>query len=112
MIDLQRHTDYGDKGKLFRGFKNTLEPSHGGIEQRPLMKQIIARIGRKPQFGKKREHGPLTLGSFHKLYGTCRVKGGICDTNFRYSHCNANKAVTIKVKELPVVFHLSPVSVL
>ncbi|MNL18558.1 hypothetical protein D3C87_1397080 [compost metagenome] len=99
MFDYQRHAHDQRGRQRHRGFHDALERQFALAQQRALMEQVVAGIGRQAQFreGDQRRaalHG--LAGQFQRLVG---VVGRVRHAALGHTHGHARKAVGIQVEE-------------
>src|SRR5271166_2382431 len=105
MIDLERRADHADNGKLGGRLDHRGDCVEACVEQRPLLKQVIARIRRQPQLGEQREHRLALGGVADKRDSVFSVEGGIGDANRRHSNRDSDEIVIVEIKEVSVPGH-------
>ena len=106
IIDLERRSDHADDRKLGGRLDHRGDCVKACVEQRALLKQIVARIGAQPQFGKQREHRLALGGVADQRDGMFGVVSGIRDANGRHSNRDSDEIVIVEIEKVSVPGHL------
>jgi len=107
MIDLERRPDHADDGQLGRRLDHRGNRIEACVEQRPLLKQVVARIRREPQLRKKCDHR-LALGRLaNQRDGLFGVVSWVRHANRRHTNRDSHEIVIVEIKEVAVSDHVS-----
>ncbi|SOZ01697.1 conserved protein of unknown function [Cupriavidus taiwanensis] len=106
VLDPQRHAHHQRHRQLARGFDDGRQRRLAGIQQRALVEQVVAGIGRQPQFRERDQHGAALRRLRRQGNGLVGVEGRVGDAADRHAHRDARKAVRIQVEKQ--VFHIGP----
>src|SRR5260370_21467648 len=105
MIDLERRTDHADDRELAGSLDHRGDCVEACVEQRALLKQVVARIRTQPQFGEQREYR-LALGSVaNQGDGLFAVVCRVGDSNGRHSNRDSYEIVIVEIEKVPVPGH-------
>ena len=107
MIDLERRPDHADDGQLGRRLDDRGNRIEARVEQRPLLKQVIARVRRQPQLGKKCDHR-LALGRLaNQRDGLFGIVSRVRHANGWHPNRDSHEIVIVEIKKVPVPGHVS-----
>ena len=99
MIDLERRADHADDRELGGRFDHCGDCVEARVEQRALLKQVVARIGGQAQFGEQREHRLALGGVADERDGVLGIVGGIGDANGRHSNRDSHEIVIVEIEK-------------
>jgi hypothetical protein len=87
-------------GSVFEA--STISPSAAthGVEQRALVEQVVAGIGRQPEFGEGHQRGALVGSLARQLDGPGGIEGRIGHAAARAGHRHAREVVRVEIEEL------------
>ena len=105
VVDLERYADDRDNGQAARCFDHPPESVEHGIEQGLLVEEVVAGIGREPQFREYGKHGLVGRCLFQQHDGLRRVVRRIGDPHHRDADRDPREAVPVEVEELAVDRH-------
>ena len=107
-IDNQRHSHDGGDGNFRRCLDDLGQRVTAGIEQRLLMKQILAGVRREPQFRERHQQG-LALGGFaHQGDGLLGIERRIRHEHLRDRGSDPDEVVVVQIEKAARVSHFSP----
>jgi hypothetical protein len=99
VVDLQWQPDHHGQGQAERRLDDGCQRRRAGIEQRALVEQVVASIGRQSQLGKCHQHGAAFSGFFRKRDGFRRVEQRVGDAAGRNAYRHPCEIVRIEIKE-------------
>ncbi len=103
IVYLEGETDNTDYGQVFTRLEYVDERLFASVEQRLLMKKVIAGVGGKAKLRKDCHEGAPAGRLLHQCDGLLRVERRIRYSYLGYGRREAYKIVGVKVEEIAVV---------
>ncbi|MCY1509157.1 hypothetical protein D9M68_434900 [compost metagenome] len=106
VLHAQRHAHHHRQRQLARGFDDGAERGLARIEQRALVEQVVAGIGRQAQLRERGQHRAALRGLRGQRQRLARVESGVGHAADRHADRHAGKAVGIEVEKRSL--HIGP----
>ncbi len=110
MVDFERHADRRDDRPGRRRREDFTESLAASVEQRTLMKQVVAGVAEQPEFREEDDDRLAIDRLAHQREGLIRVVGGVGDAHRRDAHGDAHDVVVVEVEEFLSRFHVTAYS--
>ena len=104
MVDAQRHAHDHCNGKVLRCRHDRRERLFAGIEQRPLVEQVVAGVSRKPKLRERDQHRTVCRRLLRQVDGFGGVERRIGNAATGHAYRHASEIVAVEIEES--VFHL------
>ncbi|TWG81110.1 hypothetical protein L602_004500000130 [Cupriavidus gilardii J11] len=99
VLHAQRHADDQRAGQRARGIDHPGQSLLAGVQQRLLMEQVVAGIGRQAQFRKRDQRGAVGGGLARQIDGLLRVEQRVGDAAARHGDRDPHEAVRVQIEE-------------
>jgi hypothetical protein len=110
VVDPQRQADHQRDGHGLGGFDDLRQAVEAGVEQRALVEQVVAAVGRYAQLGESHQHGALLGCLARQAQGLLDIEARVGDAATRDSHRDAGKVVRVEVEESLVHWRHYPIA--
>ena len=100
MVHAQRQPHHRHRGQAFAGGDDARQRRFAAVEQRALVEQVVAGVGRQPQLGKDHQRRALLRGLLQQRDALLGVEGRVGDAAARHRHRHAGEALAVQVEEL------------
>jgi hypothetical protein len=105
MIDAERQPYNGNQAVLRRCFHHSLKRLGRGVKQRPLVKQVFARVSGQSELWKQNDERPICRGFLDQFDRPSRVVRWIGDADGGRCRRYSNEIVIQEIKKLLAWFH-------
>src|SRR4051812_28267053 len=107
-VDRDRQTDEGRDRQPARGGEQFAQRVLRRLQQRSLVKQVVACVGREAKLGEHREHRLLACRAAHQLDGRVEIRRRVADTDARGGEGHAREVVAVKAQKVAHGRHFTP----
>ncbi len=104
MVDTQRHAHDHRDAETLRCRHDRRERLFAGVEQGPLVEQVVAGVGRQAEFRERYQHRSIRRCLLRQVDGFGRVERRIGDAATGHAYRHACEIVAVEIEE--PVFHL------
>ena len=105
IVHLQRQADDGDQVRFTHGPQHGAERFLGAVQERLLVKQVLARVGRQAEFRECDQHGFGCLGLLDQGHCASGIEKRIRHPHLGNAQCDTDETVPVKIEELAVCPH-------